>query len=161
MENYIKAVLCAYPFLATAREDYAQHIKNKALLSYESRMDVEKLTEYLVEEILHKERLEWLKGVMEEVFSRLSKIERALLGVYFFGERSGEKSLFEESEYGSWKAGKQTSFKEKLYEKVGVMLRVNGLTKQTFEEELLGIELIRKIYNQILRREKRSYSSCS
>ena len=54
MENYTKVVLYAYPLLRTVGEDYAEHIRNKALLSYDSAMTTERLAEYLAEEILCK-----------------------------------------------------------------------------------------------------------
>ena len=60
METYLKAVLYAYPLLQTVEKDYADHITNKALLSYESKKSTEELAEYLAEEILRKERLIWL-----------------------------------------------------------------------------------------------------
>ena len=154
MENYIRAVLYAYPYLETVGEDYAQHIKNKALLSYDSRMDVERLTEYLAEEILHKECLEWLKTVMDETFARLNELERKLLGMHFFGEKYDVENLGEKYDFKSWSVRKQVRFKEETYKKVGKMLNAAGLTKKTFEEELHTIEMIGKIYNRLLRKQK-------
>ena len=86
MENYTKVVLYAYPLLRTVGEDYAEHIRNKALLSYDSAMTTERLAEYLAEEILCKERLEWLKRTVEDVLSRLSDVERTLVAIRYFGK---------------------------------------------------------------------------
>ena len=82
----MKAVLYAYPLLKTVEEDYAQHIKNKALLSYNSRLTTEALAEYLAEEILHKNRLVWLKEIIEKTVARLPEHERVLLGIRYFGK---------------------------------------------------------------------------
>ena len=57
MENYLKTVLYAYPLLATVGEDYAEHIRNKAVLSYHSSRSTENLAEYLAQEILRKNDL--------------------------------------------------------------------------------------------------------
>lgn len=98
LENYTKVVLYAYPLLRTVGEDYAEHIRNKALLSYDSAMTTERLAEYLAEEILCKERLEWLKRTVEDVLSRLSDVERTLVAIRYFGKtkksapiRAGQK----------------------------------------------------------------------
>ncbi len=155
LENYIRTVLYAYPYLETVGEDYAQHIKNKALLSYDSRMDAERLAEYLAEEILHKESLEWLRNVLEEMLARLDRLERKILGIRFFGERYDEKILNEEYGFKALSVRKRLRYKEKLYEKVAEMLRVEGLTKRTFEEELSPIEIIRKIHERVLKKEKK------
>ena len=56
MENYVKVALYAYPILRTVSEDYAEHIRNKALLSYDSGKSAEQLAVYLAEEILQKAR---------------------------------------------------------------------------------------------------------
>ena len=153
MENYVKTVLYAYPYLDTVGEDYAQHIKNKALLSYDSRMNAERLAEYLAEEILHKERLEWLKTVVEEILGRLDRLERRLIGVYFFGENY-DGVLQEEETLKTWSVRKQQRYRKKLGEKVAEMLRMAGLTKYTFDEELVSIEIIGKIHKGVLKRQK-------
>ena len=71
MENYLKAVLYAYPLLKTVGEDYAEHIRNKAVLSYHSPRTTEELAEYLAEEILRKNDLLMLRGVIEKTVEKL------------------------------------------------------------------------------------------
>lgn len=156
MENYIKAVLHVYPFLKTAEKTYAQHIQNKALLSCDGRMDTEKLAEYLAKEILHKRRLEWLKQVMDRVLSRLSDTERLLIDVHFFGEKRKlrllqNKAIMERLTSENWSERKRFRFQSRCLKKIEAMLRCAGITKKLFEEELLEIELVKKIYERLLR----------
>ena len=88
LENYAKVILYTYPLLKTIEKDYADHIRNKALLSYNGVWDTERLTEYLAGEILRKERLEWLRSVVEEALSELSDLERDLIAIRYFGKRN-------------------------------------------------------------------------
>ena len=87
MENYIKAVLYAYPLLKTVGEDYAEHIKNKAVLSYHTPRGTQRLAEYLAEEILRKNCLLWLRDVIEKTLAKLSELERQLIEMRYFGKR--------------------------------------------------------------------------
>ena len=87
MENYVKAVLHSYPYLKMTKDAYMQHVKNKALLSCDGRMNTEKLAEHLAEEILRKRRLEWLEDAIEKALSNLNDLERGLVGIRFFGEK--------------------------------------------------------------------------
>lgn len=152
LEKYIKAVLYAYPLLKTVEEDYAEHIRNKALLSYNSRLTTQELAEYLAGEILHKSRLVWLKEVIEQTMARLSETERALLAIRYFGknrklylrglERKGEDPLL-------WSERKYFRMQQRLGEKVSSMLKIAGVTKALFDSELAEIDIFRKICKYI------------
>lgn len=61
LENYLKAALYVYPRLERIERDWEEHIKNKAFMSYDYRVTTEKLSVYLAEEILRKEKIEKLK----------------------------------------------------------------------------------------------------
>jgi len=87
LENYVKTVLYAYPLLKTVGEDYAEHIKNKAVLSYNSPKSTESLAEYLAEEILRKNCLLWLKEVIERTVDKLSALDRGLVEMRYFGKK--------------------------------------------------------------------------
>ena len=87
MENYLKTVLYAYPLLKTVGEDYAEHIRNKAVLSYNSSLKTEDLAEYLAKEILRKNNLLWLRGAIEGVLAKLDDTERALIAARYFGKK--------------------------------------------------------------------------
>ena len=56
MEKYLKAVLYAYPFLETVEQDYDEHIKNKAVLSYRGDKSAEELAVYIAGEIIRRDR---------------------------------------------------------------------------------------------------------
>ena len=85
MENYAKVILYAYPLLKTVGDDYAEHIRNKAVLSYNSPLTTERLAEYLTQEIVCKNALEWLKTTVESLMDRLTEEERTLLDIRYFG----------------------------------------------------------------------------
>ena len=95
MENYIKAVLYAYPYLQETTRAYQAHIKTQALFSCDGKMGVEKLAEYLAEEILRKRRLLWVKETVEGVLDACNGWERAMVEVLFFGRKCARKLLIE------------------------------------------------------------------
>ena len=131
LENYIKTVLYAYPLLKTVEEDYAEHIKNKAILSYDSRWDAERLTEYLAEEILSKNHLIWLRSMVDKVMDRLSETERALLSIRYFGKARSARTFSLQGKEGSvavWSERTYFRKQQRLGEKVAAMLRVSGVT---------------------------------
>lgn len=139
-------------------EDYAEHIRNKALLSYDSRWNAEELAEYLAEEILRKERLEWLKTVIEETVARLNETEKALLAIRYFGRRRKKKEtpFSGKPNVGglnpkTWSERKYFRFQQRLSEKVSGMLIAAGVTKSLFENELIEIELIQKVHRFVER----------
>ena len=146
MENYIKTVLYAYPLLETVGEDYAEHIRNKALLSYDSRLDAESLAVYLAEEILRKNCLEWLKSVVEQTLQKMSPLERALIETRYFGKKKRE-DIFPNGE--QWSERKYFRCQQKAGEKFGGMLAVAGVTKEVFDKELVGLDLIKKIHRHV------------
>lgn len=170
MENYAKVVLYSYPLLKTVGKDYEDHIRNKAILSYTGNVNTERLAEYLAEEILRKEKLEWLKTVIERIFQSLDEEERALLAIRYFGRSDKLKK---------WKAGaycpegKKAARSERQYfrlqnrlsEKVGAMLKRFGVTEETFEKEYAPIDIFRRLKKLVdegkdskaSRREKRAF----
>ena len=54
LEEFVKAVLYAFPVLEEMEEEYETHIRNKAVLSYKSQLPTEELAEYIVKEIIEK-----------------------------------------------------------------------------------------------------------
>ena len=126
MENYLKTVLYAYPLLKTVGEDYEQHIRNKAVLSYDGKWDTLRLAEYLAEEILQKNRLEWLKGVVERVLDK---------------RRKGEDG------FSAWSDRKYFRMQQRTGEKVGAMLKTYGVTKSKFFDEFASFSMIQKVHS--------------
>ena len=149
MENYLKTVLYAYPLLKTVGEDYAEHIRNKAVLSYNSPRTTENLAEYLAQEILRKNNLLWLKGTIEGVLKRLNDTERALIEMRYFGKK--KFPLHKEGE-APWSERKYFRRQEKVGEKIGGMLNAAGVTKDFFDTRLRDVELIRKVHNFVAKR---------
>ena len=151
MENYIKAVLYAYPLLKTVGEDYAEHIKNKAVLSYHSPRGTERLAEYLAEEILRKNCLLWLKDSIEKTLAKLSALEKLLIEMRYFGKKRNQPLTYrgKDGEEKPWSERKYFRAQQKLGDKIGGMLLQAGITKAWFENNLLGVELIGKIYRYL------------
>ena len=143
MENYLKTVLYAYPLLATVGEDYAEHIRNKAVLSYHSSRSTENLAEYLAQEILRKNDLLWLRKVIEKTLTKLNDTERALVSARYFGKK---KIPLHKAGEEPWSERKYFRQQEKVGNKLGGMLIVAGVTKEFFDTRLQGVELIRKVH---------------
>ena len=143
MENYLKTVLYAYPLLETVGEDYEEHIRNKAVLSYNSSLKTEDLAEYLAKEILRKNNLLWLRNAMDGVLAKLDDTERALIAARYFGKKKRPLHKAGEQEWSE-----RTYFRQqqKVGDKVGGMLVAAGVTKEFFETRLEGVELIDKIH---------------
>ena len=152
LENYIKTVLYAYPLLKTVEEDYTEHIRNKAVLSYRSNLTTEALAEYLAEEILRKDHLVWLKQKIESVVHKLSEAERDMIAVRYFGKQKKIQAMQE------WGERKYFRFMQRLSEKIGGMLEVAGITKQLFDEQLMDIDIIRKIHRFVEEGKERKIS---
>ena len=176
MENYIKTVLYAYPLLKNVGEDYAEHIRNKAILSYNSNKTTFELAEYLAEEILHKNALVRLKSIIEDNLSKLSDLEQELLAIRYFGKkRKSQRSPFppnkgvEGVDPRFWSERKYFRFLQRLSDKMAAMLVVGGVTKSFFENELEKIDIIEKIHRfveegrdrKVAADERRWMGSCS
>ncbi len=154
MKNYVKAVLYAYPLLATVEKDYEEHIRNKALLSYDGGKSAEEVATYLAGEILEMRLLEWLKGCVAKVLDGLTDVERTLVAIRYFGKTKRLKSLLRKpKEEGLRKPlwTERTYFRRqrRLGEKLGGLFLLCGLTEDKFLNDLLPIECIKKIYRGV------------
>lgn len=153
MENYAKVVLYAYPLLKTVGEDYEEHIRNKALLSYDSPMTAERLAEYIAGEILCMDKLEWLKATVEQVLDKLDEVERTLLAIRYFGKRKTIRRFLPlrratngEKRENAWSEGKYFRRQRRLAEKVGAMLKSAGVTKEVYDRDFAALDIFRKIH---------------
>ena len=154
MENYVKVILYAYPLLETVGKDYEEHIKNKALLSYESSTTTERLAESIAGEILCMDKLEWLKATVDGVLDELDEVERTLLAIRYFGKRKGIRKFLPLRRVGNtqgvasgWSEGKYRRKQQKLGEKTALMLKNAGITKAVYERDFLDVDIFRKIHN--------------
>ncbi len=155
LKNYAKAILYAYPLLATVEEDYESHIKNKALLSYDNGKSAVEIATYLAGEILEMRRLEWLKGKVAEVLARLTDVERTLVEIRYFGKTKRLKCLLQKQK-GTQPLRKpflteRTYFRrqQRLGEKLCGLFTLYGLTEDRFLTEFLPMEIFRKIYSGV------------
>ena len=154
MENYVKVILYAYPLLETVGKDYEEHIKNKALRSYESSTTTERLAEYLAGEILCMDKLEWLKATVDAVLDKLDEVERALLAIRYFGKRKGIRKFLplrkgtEALKRGCvWSEGTYRRRQRRLGEKMAALLKGAGVTQAVYERDFLEVDIFRKIHN--------------
>ena len=151
LENYVKAVLYAYPLLKTVSEDYAVHIRNKAVLSYDSNVTTECLAEYLAGEIIEKHRLEWLKNTVEGVLSKLTEEERTLIDIRYFGKTKKLRDFLngqaEKRQGGEAGCSERMYFRRqsRLADKIGAMLFYAGVTQKVYDEKFKNLEIFRKI----------------
>ena len=76
MENYVKAVLYAYPTLEKMEQAYTVHIRNMAVLSYRQDLPAVAMAGKIVGQILQKRKLAWLKALVEKSVRRLSDEEK-------------------------------------------------------------------------------------
>ncbi len=162
MKEYAKNILYAYPLLETVEKDYEEHIRNRALLSYDSRKRAEELAEYIAGEILEMRRLEWVKGIVQEVLKGLSEVEKTLLAARYFGKRKGARKLIKGKgtpvdRLAAWT--ERTYFRRlrRTEEKASALLAQNGLTEKAYLERLSGLEIFKRIErkrkNSALRKE--------
>ena len=149
MKNYVKIILHAYPFLKTVDKDYEEHIRNRALLSYDGRWTAEQTAEYLAGEILNMRRLEWLKEKIESTLGKLTDVERALTDMRYFGKGRRLKSFLQKEKNPSneraWTKRSYFRCQERLGEKLSSLLVLEGLTEEVYERELAPIDVIQKI----------------
>ena len=152
MENYAKVILYAYPLLKTVGEDYAAHIRNKAVLSYESNLTTEQLAEYLAQEIICKNKLEWLKGTVERLIAKLSDEERTLLEIRYFGKtkklRDFLKGQAQKRKAGGKGCSERMYFRRqsRLADKIGAMLFYAGVTQAVYDADFKHLDIFRKIH---------------
>ena len=146
----MKTVLYAYPLLKTVGEDYAEHIRNKVVLSYNSTRLTEDLAEYLAEEIFRKNNLLWLRSVIEGALEKLNETERALVGAKYFGKK--KIPLCKDGEQ-AWSERTYFRQQEKVSNKLAGLLTVAGVTKEFFDAKLQGVELIGKIHRHVEKNE--------
>lgn len=163
LEKYAKIVLYTYPLLATVEEDYIEHIKNRAILSYRDRNSALQLAEYLAREIVEKRNLEWLKSTIKKVVGQLSDVERALTEARYFKRKSiQQKAVLLEKAQG--RLGSRSQYfrlQSRLGDKLGAMLQSAGLTKEVYESTFAGMEIFRWAKRLVERKEEKDYPSVS
>ena len=147
-ESYAKTILYIYPRLERIAADYGDHIRHRAILSYENRT-AERAAEYLAEEILKKRAIEALKERVDAALKKLNDKERFLLEVRYFGRK---KKLREFLEAGTERPGSERSYyrkQERLLKKVISVFSGVGLTEEAFFREYRGFGWMMSACRQI------------
>ncbi len=165
MKNYVKAILYAYPLLATVEQDYEVHIRNRALLSYDNGKSAVAVATYLAGEILEMRRLEWLKARVGEVLQGLTDVERTLVAIRYFGKKKRLKSLLKKPREGNplrspvWTERTYFRRQQRLGEKLCGLFALSGITEEVFLREFLKISLFNKIYRGVEEGKDRKISA--
>ena len=147
-QSYAKTVLYIYPRLERIAADYGEHIRHRAIFSYENRT-AERAAEYLAEEILKKRAIEALKERVDAALKKLNDEERFLLEVRYFGRK---KKLREFLEAGTERPGSERSYyrkQERLLKKVISAFSGVGLTEEAFFREYRGFGWMMSACRQI------------
>ena len=155
LEEFVKAVLYAFPLLEEMDEEYQAHIRNKAVLSYKSQMPTEELAEYIVKEIIEKQRMQWLRKTIGDVLDRLNDLEKTLIAVRYFGKKRKWKDCSQIAVFDGWSESKYFRAQQRLGEKVAVMVKNAGVTQVLFERWFLPSELFTCIHKYLMRVEQK------
>lgn len=155
LEEFVKAVLYAFPVLEEMEEEYETHIRNKAVLSYKSQLPTEELAEYIVKEIIEKQRMQWLKRTVGGVLDRLNDLEKTLIAVRYFGKKRKWKDRPQIALFDDWSESKYFRTQQRLGEKVAAMLKSAGVTQALFEGWFLPTELFTCIHKYLTRAEQK------
>ena len=145
--NYIKTALYVYPALKAAAKEVSEHVQRKACLSYGDRLSCEALTEYLLQQIETKERLETLFYTIGSALDKLSVEEKFLLQVRYFGGKNKVISAYSDEEIHKIFGSRRSYYRKqaKLVKKIGEKFARDGLNEESFYREYGSIELIRRV----------------
>ncbi len=156
LKEYTKTIFYTYPLLRTVEKDYEEHIKNKALLSFDGRVATEKLAEYIAKEIIEKDKLAWLKGQVEGILQRLSEEERTLVCIRFFRTKNIRDFVRKDEDTDTSKWSERMYFRrqKRLEEKLGAMLDASGLTEEFYEKEFSYIDIFKRVDRLVKKGEK-------
>ena len=127
-------------------KSYAEHICNKAVLSYKSTQSTEGLVRYVVKQICRREKLLWLEEILKSVVDGLDETDKALLQIRYFGKKrknAQKGGAFED--IAGWSASKYFRRQNKLEQRIERMLIRCGLTEQVFDEWFAPMEIFRLI----------------
>ena len=116
------------------------------MLSYDSAWDTERLTEYLAEEILRKERLQWLRSVVGEALKELTDLEKDLVAIRYFGKKRLLQDL-QKNRFGE-RISERDYFRrqQRLAEKLSGLLREKGVTQDVYMKDFAAVDIFQKIH---------------
>ena len=143
-------LLYAYPTLQTLVKEYKEHIYERAVHSYGGKRDAESAAEYIAQQILNMQALEWLKEILEKTFSKLLEYERTMVALRYFGLK--RKGVREELKKAKKQFSSERSYfrsQEKLLQKIAALVQAAGLDRVYFEKMFLGIEELKPIFRYV------------
>lgn len=145
--EYIKTALYAYPALKAVAKEMSEHIETKAIRSHASYKTGEDIMVYLIEKIWLKDRVDHLRATLNEVFDDLTKREKFLLYVRYFGRRKNIISALPDEKIKAFCGSRRTYYRrqEELLQKIGARLRAQGMTSDVFYRDFGEIDLIKKL----------------
>ena len=156
MEMRVISALYAYPQLDRIGKDLEEHIKNKALLSYGSRVATEKLAESLALEIVKRQGVERLKAMIDKAIGVLSEEERTLLDIRYFGKADRVRRQIAAAKAGlcklpfkPWKERTYYRKQAKLLKRMIALLRGQGLDERSFDDEYMEIDYVAMLYQYL------------
>lgn len=151
LKGFTKAVLYVYPTIEEMKKAYAEHIQNKAELSYKHFGPAEGLVEYVARQVCKRDKLVWLKQTVAEVLDELSDVERALVERrYFYNKKGTERAL---GEIDAWSESTYFRRQKKLETRIESRLICKGLTEQVFDEWFAPMEIFRCALRYLQKKE--------
>ena len=153
----------AYPYLEYMETEYAQHIENKAVLSYAGDQNVERLAEYIAGQVIEKEKIGKLKTLADRVWATLNDVERTLAAVRYFGTEKKIKKAPKGVAAGVFRVDEirqrlKTAFsnernyfrrQQRLVKKLAATFRGFGLTEAAFLSEFGQIAFLKKVFETV------------
>ncbi|MBQ4269230.1 MAG: hypothetical protein IJB97_06250 [Clostridia bacterium] len=163
MDSYVKAIMYAYPYLEYMEKEYAQHIENKAVLSYAGDQNVERLAEYIVGQVIEKEKIGKLKTLADQVWETLTDVEKTLVAIRYFGAEKKIKRATRATGAGTFRVDEirerlKTAFsnernyfrrQQRLLKRLAATFRNLGLTEAAFLSEFGDVAFLRKVFETV------------
>ncbi len=131
---------------------YEEHIQNKAILSYRYVAPCEGLVAYIAEEICRKDKLVWLRGVLDTVVQGLSETERALLEMRYFGKKRKTSANGACKRVEGWSESTYFRRQRRLEKRLEGLLKNAGMTEQVFDEWFAPMSVFKEVCKGLQRR---------
>lgn len=152
LKGFTKAVLYVYPTIEEINKAYAEHIRNKAELSYKHFGPAEGLIEYVARQVCKRDKLVWLKQTVRETLDELSDVERALVERRYFCNKKGTVCALDEID--AWSESTYFRRQKKLEGRIEHRLICKGLTEQVFDEWFAPMEIFRCALRYLQKKEE-------
>ena len=141
-----KTVLYVYPMMKNLAEATRVGARNKALLSYRSKLGTLRDAEAVASEMLLAGRLDGLKEMLDGILARLTPEEQFLLEYRYFRRKKVLAGFGQELD-----CSERNYFRrqDKLLQKIGAYLLAQGLTEERFCAAFENCTCLMKVYETI------------